>query len=151
MPHVPSPHRLHHTTPKSMCEKSSFWITSMVILKTNFICLETKSFLDDTSQWSFYIQNPCSFLWVVNFWYLTASSAIPDTFMAFHRWGLCLTIIDGFFTRGGIYPFLLRLDTYFLFHETVRLYWTLSHLPSPPNQTLNPMSIYQPCTHTHEM
>ena len=36
--------------------------------------------------------------------------------MAFHRWGLCLTIIDGFFTRWGIYPFLLIPGTYFLYH-----------------------------------
>ena len=33
----------------------------------------------------------------------------------------------------------------------MRLCWTLSHLPSPPNQTPNAVSIYQPCTHTHEM
>ena len=55
------------------------------------------------------------------------------------------------FTRGGIYPLLLILGTYFLFHATVRLYWTLSHLPSPSNQTPNAVSIYQLCTHTHEM
>ena len=71
--------------------------------------------------------------------------------MTFHHWGLCLTIIGGFFTRGGIYPFLLIPNTYFLFHATVRLCWTLSHLLSPPNQTPNAVSIYQQCTHTHEM
>ena len=52
------------------------------------------------------------------------------------------------FTRGGIYPFLLIPDTYFSFHATVRLCWTLSNLPNPPNQTPNAVSIYQPCTHT---
>ena len=52
----------------------------------------------------------------MDFWCLTASSANPDTFKAFHRWGLCLTIISGFFTRGGIHPFLLIPDTYFLYH-----------------------------------
>ena len=78
-------------------------------------------------------------------------SANLDTFMSFHRWGLCLAIIYGFFTQEGIYPFLLIPDTYFLFHAIVRLCWTLSHLPSPPNQTSNAMLIYQPCTHTHEM
>ena len=64
--------------------------------------------------------------------------------MSDHNWRV-------FFTRGGIYPFLLISDTYFPFHATVRLCWTLSHLPSPPNQTPNAMSTYQPCTHTHEM
>ena len=33
------------------------------------------------------------------------------------------------------------------FYSTVPLCWTLSSLPSPPNQTLSTVSIYQPCTH----
>ena len=78
-------------------------------------------------------------------------STNSDTFTAFHRWGLCLTIIYRFFTRWGIYSFLLIPSTYFPFHATVQLCWTLSHLPSSPNQTPNAVSIYQPCTHTHEM
>ena len=81
------------------------------------------------------------------FWCLTVGSTNPDTFTAFHLWGLCLAIIGGFFTREGIYPFLLIPGTYFLFHATVRLCWTLSHLPSLPNKTPKAMSIYQPCTH----
>ena len=59
---------------------------------------------------------PCAFLWVADFWCPTVGSTNQDTFTAFHRWGLCLTIIGGFFTRGGIYPFLLIPDTYFLYH-----------------------------------
>ena len=55
-------------------------------------------------------------LWVENFWCPTAGSVNPDTFMAFHRWELCLTIICGLFTRGRIYPFLLIPGTYFLYH-----------------------------------
>ena len=55
------------------------------------------------------------------------------------------------FHPRGIYPFLLMPDTYFLFHATIRFYWTLSHFPSPPNQTPNAVSIYKPCTHTLEM
>ena len=58
----------------------------------------------------------CAFLWVANFLCLTVGSANPDTFTAFHRWGLCLTKICGFFTRRGIYHFLLIPDTYFLYH-----------------------------------
>ena len=75
----------------------------------------------------------------------------PRHFYGLSPLGLCLTIIGGFFTRGGIYPFLLIPDTYFPFHATVRLCWTLSHLLSPPNKTPNALSIYQPCTHSHEM
>ena len=59
---------------------------------------------------------PCTFLWVADFWCPTAGSANLDTFTVFHRWELCLTIICGFFTRGGIYFLLLIPDTYFLYH-----------------------------------
>ena len=52
---------------------------------------------------------------------------------------------------SGDLSFLLIPDTYFLFHATVRLCWTLSHLQSPPNQTQNAVSIYQPRTHTHKI
>ena len=58
----------------------------------------------------------CAFVLVADFWCLTASSANPYTFTTFHRWGPCLTIIGGLFTRGRIYPFLLISDTYFIYH-----------------------------------
>ena len=64
--------------------------------------------------------------------------------MSYHSWRV-------FSPDRGIYPFLLIPDTYFQFHATVQLCWTLSHLPSLPNQTPNVVSIYQPCTYTHEM
>ena len=35
------------------------------------------------------------------------------------------------------------------FYSTVRICWTLPNLLSPPNQTPNVVSIYQPCTRTH--
>ena len=54
-----------------------------------------------------------AFGWVTNFWNLTTGSANPDTFMAFHSWGICLIIIGGLFTRGRIYSFLLIPDTFF--------------------------------------
>ena len=92
-----------------------------------------------------------SFLWVVDFWCLTAGFANLNTFTEFHHWRLCLTIIGRFLIQGGIYPFLLIPKTYFMFHAIVRLCWTLSHLLSSPNQTPNAVSIYQPCTHTYEM
>ena len=55
-------------------------------------------------------------MWVANFWCFTAGSSNPNTFTAFHHWELCLTIIGEFFTRWGIYPFLLIPDTYFFYH-----------------------------------
>ena len=70
----------------------------------------------------------CAFVWVADFWCRTVGSANLDTFTVFHRWGLCLTIIGGSFTRGGgggggggggrggIYPNLMIPITYFLYH-----------------------------------
>ena len=58
----------------------------------------------------------CAFLWVAYFWCPIIGSANLNTFMTFHYWGLCLTIIGGFLTRGGIYFLLLIPDTYFLYH-----------------------------------
>ena len=60
--------------------------------------------------------------------------------MSDHNWRV-------FHLRGDLSIFV---DTrhIFSFHATVRLCWTLSHLPNPPNQTPNIVSIYQPCTHT---
>ena len=58
----------------------------------------------------------CAFVWVADFWCLTADSTNPDTFTTFHCWELCLTIISGLFTRGRIYPFLLIPGTYFIYH-----------------------------------
>ena len=111
-----SPHRLPHTTPKPMCEKPSLWMTSNDHFQNKFHLFINQSFLDDTSQLSFYIQNPCTFLWVADFWCLNTGSSNPNTFMAFHHKGLYLTIIGRFFTQGGIYPFLLIPGTYFHSH-----------------------------------
>ena len=40
----------------------------------------------------------------------------PRHFYDLSLLGLCLTIIDGLFTQGRIYPFLLIPGTYFLYH-----------------------------------
>ena len=53
-------------------------------------------------------------MWVADFWCRIVGFSNPDTFTTFHRWGLCLTIIGGLFTRGRIYPFLLIHDIYFV-------------------------------------
>ena len=62
--------------------------------------------------------------------------------MSDHNWQV-------FHPRGDL---SLLTDTQHIFsfsiQSTVRLCWTLSHLSSPPNQTPNAVSIYQPCTHT---
>ena len=91
----------------------------------------------------------CAFVRVVDFWCLTAGSSNLDTFTAFHRWGLCLTIIGGLFTRGRIYPFLLIPDIYFLYilinHATL-----LDVVPfTEPIQSNTKHNVDLPTMHSH--
>ena len=67
----------------------------------------------------------------------------PNTFTVFHRWGLCLTIIGGSFTRGRIYPCLLIPDTYFLYHFIQPCDSAGRHLnePSPPSNTKHSVNL----------
>ena len=78
-------------------------------------------------------------------------SHTPRHFYGLSLYELCLTTINGSFTRGGIYPCLLLPDTSFLYHiiqpcDSIGLRPTK---PSSLNQTLNAVLIFQPCTHTH--
>ena len=74
----------------------------------------------------------------------------PRHFTAFHRWGLCLTIIGWSFTRGGFYPCLLAPNTYFIlpFHSTVRLNWTSSRF-TELTQSNTKHSVDSPTMHSH--
>ena len=123
-----SPNRLLHTTPQPMCDKTSFWMTSNDHFqnKISIVC-NPKAFwmIHHNDHFLFKIHfmfktilcsNSYAFVWVAYFLCRTVGSANPDTFTTFHCWRLCLTIIDGLFTRGRIYPFLLIPDTYFLYH-----------------------------------
>ena len=97
----------------------------------------------------FYIQYH-AFVWVADFWCHIAGSANLDTFTAYHRWGLCLAIIRGSFTRGEIYPNLLgtRHIFYLSFQSTVQLCWTLSHL-TEPTQSNTKRSVDLPTMNSH--
>ena len=111
-----SPQCLSYTTPKPMCDKSSFRMTSNDHFQNNFFLFINQKIFGRYITMIILYSKSCSFLWVATFWCLTMGFANLDTFTVFHRWGLCLTIIGGFFTRGRIYPFLLIPDTYFLYH-----------------------------------
>ena len=110
------------------------------------------------------------FLWVENFRGLTASFArlqtLSQTFITEY---ICLTKNTDFFTRGGIYPFLLYpIHVFFIsffFYAAVRLIldvvlfyrahhrtpntMSINHVLTTYHRTPNIVSIYQPCTHTH--
>ena len=75
----------------------------------------------------------------------------PRHFYGLSLLELCLTIIDGSFTLGGIYPNLLIPRAYclLLFSYSVQLIWTLSHYPSPPNPTPNVLLINNRVPMTH--
>ena len=71
--------------------------------------------------------------------------------MAFYRWGLCLTIIDGFSPPRGIYSFLpihRHIFSLYIIYKIVRLYWTLSHL-TEPTQSNSKHSIDSLTMHSH--
>ena len=93
---------------------------------------------------------PCAFLWVANFWCHTISFTNLDTFIAFHRWGLCLTIIGGSFTQGGDLSLLANTRHIFSlpFYSTVRLCWTLSHL-TEPTQSNTKRNVDSSTMHSH--
>ena len=111
------------------------------------------------------------FLWAANFQGLTVSfahlSTLSRTFIARY---ICLTKNTGFFTRGGIYPFLLYpthvFFILFFFYAIVRLILDVVPFYRAHHRTLNTASIYHvlttyhrtlkqcrslPCTHTHVM
>ena len=148
-----SPHRLPHTTPKSMCDKPSFWMTSNDhFSKQISFVYKLKAF------WM--INHNDHFIFKTMFLFVGSGFLVfqrglrkpihfyglsPPRTMSNHNWRV-------FHPRGDL---SLLVDTRHIFslpfNSTVRLCWMLSHLRSPPNQTPNVVSIYQPCTHTDLM
>ena len=134
-PSNPSPNRLPHTTPKPMCDKT------FILDEQNSFAYKPKAF------WM--IHHNDHFIYKIHFMFkiihlcVGSKFLVPhhrlrnlDTFMPFHRWGLCFTIIGGLFTRGRIYPFLLIPITYFIYHFN-QLCDSVGRCPiepSPPNQ-----------------
>ena len=139
--------------------------------KTKAFCFINQNPLDKLRYLVFFTKS-CVFLWVANFWGLTAGFAhFPTLSRTFITRYICLTKNTGFFTRGGIYPSLLYPTQLFFisffFYETVRLILDVvpiyrSHHQTPNtvliyhvlttyHRTPNTVSIYQPCTHTHLM
>ena len=80
----------------------------------------------DKLRYSLVFTKLCVFLWVMNFRGLTTGFArFPTLLRTFIARYICLTKNTGFFTQGGIYPYLL-CPTHvffisFFFYVTVRL------------------------------
>ena len=103
---------------QSLCVIKSiiFGLHPMIILQNKFICFQTKSFLDVTPQLSFIFKTMCL---VVGSEFsgshrrLASLHTLSRVFTVGH---IFITKNNGAFTQGGVYPYLLILDTYFHFH-----------------------------------
>ena len=96
------------------------------------------------------------FLWVANFRGLTAGVArLPTLSQTFIAGYTCPTKNTGFFTRGGIYPFLLYpthvFFISFFFYATVRLILYVVPFTEPTQSNTKHSVDFQLCTHTHLM
>ena len=90
----------------------------------------------------------CVFLWIANFWGLTKGFASLHTLSRAFTFGhICITKNNGAFTREGIYPYLLLLDTHFHFHVYNRVTLLDVVVSSPPNQT--PIAMLIITMHSH--
>ena len=139
--------------------------------KTKDFCFKNQNPLDKL-QYSLVFTKSRVFLWVANFWGLTAGFArLPTLLQTFITGYICLTKNTRVFTRGGIYPSLLYpthvFFISFFFYAIVRLILdvfpfyrahnrtpntvSIYHVLTTYHRTLNTVLIYQPCTHTHLM
>ena len=123
--------------------------------KTKAFCFINQNPLDKL-QYSLVFTKSSVFLWVENFrGFIAGFAPLPTLSRTFIAGYLCLTKNTGFFTRGGIYPFLLYLTHVFFisffFYATVRLILDIAPFYRAHHRTPNIVSIYQPCTHNHLM
>ena len=144
----------YHTMPKPMHDKiHHFWITSNDHFTKQIHLFSNQKLFECYTLMIICIQNSCVFFMGSEFLVSQHRLHTPRYFYGLSPLQLSLTIINGSFTREGVYPCLLLPDTSFLYHiiqpcDSVGLRHTS---PSPPNQTPNVVLIFQPCTHTHSM
>ena len=109
-------------TPITQCRNPSV-IKSIILGLHPMIILQNKFhlFFKPKAFWRLHLNDhlyskSCVFLWVANFRGLTAIFAsLPTLSRVFTLGHICITKINGAFTRGGVYPYLLIPDTYFNF------------------------------------
>ena len=114
---------LTHTYTK--CENRHLCFINDHFSKTKAFCFINQNSLDKL-RYSLVFTKSRVFLWVANFRGLTTRFARLPTFsQTFITGNICLTKNTRFFTRWGIYPFLLYpthiFFISFLFYATVRL------------------------------
>ena len=122
--------------------------------KTKSFCFINQNPLDKL-RYSLVFTKFCVFLWVANFRGLTAGFAcLPTLSRTFIARYICLTKNTWFFTRGGIYPYLLyQTHVFFIsffFYATVRLILNVVPFYRAHHRTPNTMSIYHVLTTYHQ-
>ena len=113
-------HRLLPHTPISMHDKSFIDESHpMIILKAKVICSLNQNFWMSYLNDHFFYKTMC-LLWAANFWGLTTGFAHLPTLLRAFTIGNVSTTYTEYFTRWGIYPCLILLDTYFHFYACNR-------------------------------
>ena len=132
------------------CENRHLCSINDYFSKTKAFCFINQNSLDKL-RYSLAFTNSHVFLWVANFRGLTAGFARLSTLLRTFIVGyICLTKNTIFFTRWGIYPFLLYL-TYvffisFFFYATVRLILNVVPFYRAHHRTPNTVLIYHVLT-----
>ena len=133
----------YHTMPKSMRDKiHHLWITSNDHFTKQIHLFSNQKLFGCNIVMIIYIHNSCVFCGATIFWCCIASFAHLNTFTGFPL-EICITTNTGSFTRWGIYPCLLLLDTSFLYYF-IQLYDFVGRRPTvsnSPNQSPNAMLI----------
>ena len=103
----------------------------MIILQNNLFVFKPKTFWMLHINDHLYTKLMCLFVGS-EFLVLHSRLRSPRHFYCLSPLELCLTTVEGSFTRGGVYPYFLIPDTFSLpLYSTVRLCWILSHLTEP--------------------
>ena len=135
------------------CENRHLCSINENLSKTKAFCFINQNTLDKL-RYSLVFTKSRVFLWVANFQGLIVGFAHLSTFSrTFIARYVCLTKNTEFFTRGGIYPFLLYpthiFFISFFFYVTMRLiFYVVSFYPAH-HRTPNTMSIYHVLTTYH--
>ena len=133
------------TNAYAKCENRHLCSINDHFFKTKAFCFINQNPLDKL-RYSLVFTKSCVFLWVANFWGLTAGFArLPTLSQAFIVGYICLTKNIGFFTREGIYPYLLYpthiFFISFFFYANMRLILDVVPFYRAHHRTLNTVSI----------
>ena len=112
----PSPHKLSHTTPKTMCDKLPLWMISNDHFQNKLHLFINQNLFRWYITMIIFFSKSMHLYVGSGFSMLRRGLYKPRHFYGLSPRVLCLTIIGELFSQGRIYPFLLIPDTYFHYH-----------------------------------